>query len=276
MGKEFHQAYEYLGITFVANIKCDFFRKSVNNTNIVLDFYEGDNIVINKSINKIDNDNVYTYAIKDYIIYQISKNKIICHCKKKEYFYYTICNIPFAILAILNNILPLHCSAINHSDKVFAFLGNKGAGKSTLCYNLLHKNQNVLLFGDDAISLSINNSNIYANCGINYLKVNEDIIDKLDIDRKYIKRISAEFDKFFYTNIICSNQNHYNKIILFQLCKDIDKSRLLNQNEISFYLKKNILSLEFIYPNLTMQINRLIKKYSCLINRFVLLKYSFD
>ncbi len=271
--KKNYTTYEYLGIVFNLNVKCDFFRKTNKQSSIYVNCNLNNAKVKEKSEN-LYMDGIYKFSIPNYITYEITKEKIDCYCKKIDFFYYTICNIPFSILSILNNKLPLHCSAIYTNKMVFTFIGHKGIGKSTLCLKLLLSNNNYFLYGDDAISLGIENNKIFAYSGIKYLKLNEDIVKCLNLDCDETQKISKEFDKFFYKGINSAPKNKTNNFKLLQLVnKECSTYNLNDLNSVYFYIKKNVLSLETIYPNLYRKINELLLNIASKISEFLVVSY---
>lgn len=75
------------------------------------------------------------YIINLYkIIYKINLlgNEIEVYCDDLEYFYSTCYNLPFSIIFYINGNLLLHSSSIEINDKIIAFFGKKGQGKTTL------------------------------------------------------------------------------------------------------------------------------------------------
>lgn len=267
--------YEYLGIVFKSNIQCDFFRVSHNTPIINLLVNICDYKKIAKNENVIDKDGNYIFSLKGKAKYIISNKSIICSCSNIEFFKFTVCNVPFAVLSILLGNLPLHCSAIFFNNIVYAFLGCKGAGKSTLCYSLLNIKSDYLLFGDDAISFSLKNDSFAIHQGIIYLKVNNDIINRFNINKAYLKQILTNNNKYFYINCNSYENQTILNYKLFQLSNNIIEKPICS-NELKFYLKRNILSLEFIYSNLSDKINSLLDLYCDHLNNFYIVNYSFD
>lgn len=82
----------------------------------------------------------------------------------------------YGAIAWLNGLLPLHSSAVTLNDKVHAFVGDTGAGKSTLAAALSARG--LPLFADDVLILDMNSSaQIMAIPGHKQLKLWKDAIE---------------------------------------------------------------------------------------------------
>lgn len=83
----------------------------------------------------------------------------------------------FAILLHLHNTFVLHGSAVIFDGKAYGFLGDKGAGKSTLSAMLL-KNQSVELLTDDLLVIS---ESLKALRGYPQMKLSDEAIEYADM-----------------------------------------------------------------------------------------------
>lgn len=81
-----------------------------------------------------------------------------------------------AILLHMRRQFILHGSAIRHNGKAFGFVGDKGAGKSTLAAMLL-KNQGVQLLTDDLLVVS---DDLEVLCGYLQLKLSDEAVSHSD------------------------------------------------------------------------------------------------
>ena len=150
--------YEYAGVHFESNMEFPFFyQAAMVSAHKLFVHIEGLSMPIQTSQFISFSNGRYFINFQDKGYYEVEKEGIICRFKDKQFVNATICNIPFAILSILNGIIPLHGSAVADERCVYIFVGEKGAGKSTLAY-LLSTYGAFEMMGDDVIGLSSDGS----------------------------------------------------------------------------------------------------------------------
>ncbi len=97
------------------------------------------------------NDNTYCVSYNDLVYYIFFKEfRISVITRTLDRVVRTISNIPMSILALENSYFLLHCSSVLINNKLYAFMGDKGVGKSTIAYKLINL-RGATPFSDDAI-----------------------------------------------------------------------------------------------------------------------------
>lgn len=190
--------------------------------------------------------------------YVIEKNKIVCHFIDEKIIRATICNLPIAIIALLNNLLPIHCASVitKNCNKVVLFLGKKGAGKSTLAFNL-NKYMSYHIYGDDVVSANSIDDVIYINHGTSSIKLCKDILAPCHDNLINVKNeVYAGWDKYYYTprefkNII--NPLQLKDIFIIERGAELATSTVpefLNKS----YIINNIVGISYISEILSKEI----------------------
>jgi hypothetical protein len=177
--------YEYCGMVFSSEIQLPFFKISVapsmyyilkgkkifTFSNMPFIFYDDSHYIVN-------------FADKGY--YEVSKTAIICYFNDLKFIKATICNIPMAIIMILNDLLPIHCSSVVSHTKncVILFAGPKGTGKTTLSY-YLNRYMHYDIFGDDVVSATnVEQQKILINRGTIAMKLCENLVGSDSISKE--------------------------------------------------------------------------------------------
>ncbi len=91
------------------------------------------------------------------------------------------------------NMIVLHASVVEISGKAVAFVGEKGAGKSTLAGTLHRRGHN--LIADDILAINNSNGNIEALPGFPHLKLWPDSVESLGFSLDSLPRIRPELEK---------------------------------------------------------------------------------
>jgi len=94
------------------------------------------------------------------------------------------------------NMIVLHASVVEISGKAVAFVGEKGAGKSTLAATLHRRGHN--LIADDILAISDSNGIIEALPGFPHLKLWPDSVESLGFSPDSLPRIRPELEKRSY------------------------------------------------------------------------------
>ena len=119
-------------------------------------------------------DNFYNIS-SPYAEYKIDAEKCIIHgySENINQIVSTLFNIPFSILSLTKGDVLLHGSSIEYKGAVYCFVGDKGAGKSTLTAHLMKRFN---FYSDDTILISTPRLTAYRS-GANILKLNSDSYD---------------------------------------------------------------------------------------------------
>lgn len=192
--------YEYCGMVFASDIDFPFFNKSEAKPN----YY----IVKGKKSQTFSNMPAVFYDGMYYVVnfgengyYMISNNIITCNFNDFALVKATICNIPMAIIMLLNDLLPIHCSSIvsRSGNDVILLAGPKGMGKTTLAY-YFNKYMHYDIFGDDVVSaLNIEHCKMMINRGTIAMKLCGDLISKdLLISPPKHLEVYDGWDKYYY------------------------------------------------------------------------------
>jgi hypothetical protein len=100
----------------------------------------------------------------------------------------------YAAIASMNGLLPIHASAVAFENKVFAFTGPAGAGKSTLVAGL--GMQRLPMFCDDTLVLDLTDPDrIMCLPGHKRLKLRPDALDLTGAERE--EKVSQTYDKYY-------------------------------------------------------------------------------
>lgn len=109
---------------------------------------------------------------------------------------------PFITGAILGNLLNqrgffvLHGSGVVINDKGIAFLGDKGAGKSTLAVHM--QNRGNKLITDDLIPIIFKDDQIQTIPGFPRIRLWNDSVESVGLDPETLPQINSFFDKRSY------------------------------------------------------------------------------
>ncbi|MFL6723892.1 MAG: hypothetical protein ACJ8E7_07125, partial [Sphingomicrobium sp.] len=100
----------------------------------------------------------------------------------------------YAAIASMNGLLPIHASAVAFENKVFAFTGPAGSGKSTLVAGLgMHR---LPMFCDDTLVLDLSDPDrIMCLPGHKRLKLRPDALDLTGAERE--EKVSQTYDKYY-------------------------------------------------------------------------------
>lgn len=104
-----------------------------------------------------------------------------------------------AVLAILLNqrsILVLHASAVEINDEVVAFLGDKGAGKSTLAAYLQRRGHNLIT--DDLLPVIFSKKGAIVMPGYPRIKLWADSVKSINLNWESLPKVSKFIDKRSY------------------------------------------------------------------------------
>ena len=100
----------------------------------------------------------------------------------------------YAAIASINGLLPIHASAVAFNDRVYAFTGPAGAGKSTLIAGL--GNHDFPMFCDDTLLLDVSEpGRILCLPGHKRLKLTEEALELTGASRE--EKVSLSVDKFY-------------------------------------------------------------------------------
>ncbi len=110
-----------------------------------------------------------------YIIYQ-NDNLIEVYTDSDEKVISSFFNVPLSIYMMRDNAVILHTSSIEIEGKIFAFCGEKGAGKSTLTFLL---SQTYNFFSDDTLLLKKEKGGLYARNIISIMRLCKDTYEKI-------------------------------------------------------------------------------------------------
>jgi deoxyadenosine/deoxycytidine kinase len=100
----------------------------------------------------------------------------------------------YAAIASMNGLLPIHASAIAYEDKVFAFTGPAGAGKSTLAAALGW--HGLPMFCDDTLILDLSTpEHIMCLPGHKRLKLRPDAFELSGASRE--EKVSRTYEKYY-------------------------------------------------------------------------------
>jgi hypothetical protein len=107
----------------------------------------------------------------------------------------TILGTPMGIILLQRGFLVLHASAVEIRGKIVCFLGTSGAGKSTTVCSLIaagHK-----LVTDDVVAID---TSFYPEVlpGYPWMKVGDELIDQLDLQKDRIESLGKAEDKRRY------------------------------------------------------------------------------
>ena len=187
--------YRYCGITFSSNILFPFFFEDTENKPCVDLHYESisedDILAFNGYCN-----NQYILSFEKRGYYIITLNSIQCFFCDKTYLYATICNLPFAIVAILSGLIPCHASSVYFDNNAVLLLGDKGIGKTTLAC-LLDQNDLGNVFCDDVSSIFKSESKLYVNRGCRLMKVHNNTGIYLD-ENRLLEEVYPGLEKRYY------------------------------------------------------------------------------
>ena len=100
----------------------------------------------------------------------------------------------YAAIASINGLLPIHASAVAHDNRVFAFTGPAGAGKSTLVAALAGRG--LPMFCDDTLVLDLSDADqIVCLPGHKRLKLRADAVALTGAAAQ--EKVSATVDKYY-------------------------------------------------------------------------------
>jgi hypothetical protein len=100
----------------------------------------------------------------------------------------------YAAIASMNGLLPIHASAVAFENRVFAFTGPAGAGKSTLVAGL--GRHRLPMFCDDTLVLDLSDPDrIMCLPGHKRLKLRPDALGMTGAERE--EKVSQTYDKFY-------------------------------------------------------------------------------
>lgn len=133
------------------------------------------------------------YYIKngEEIIIEPSENITI---EDAKVFVYGTC---LGVCLIVKKILPIHCSAVEINGKSVLFVGDAGAGKSTIAIGLRGKGFRVI--ADDVIAVREEGGRYLACSGLRQQKISSDMAKHFNVDVSSLKRINLidEREKYF-------------------------------------------------------------------------------
>jgi len=252
--------YKYCGLIVKSDLNFPFFVKSDKKPNI--EIVQNPNFIILKDMPAVflcDGKIIANFG--EYGFYSIKKNKIECNFRDEKFIAATICNVPMAIIALLNGLLPIHSSAIvtNESFKAVLFIAKKGTGKSTLIYNLnryLHYD----ILGDDMVSANLDSGKIYINRGTSMIKLCKDTLEL-----NQCSKLSISDEVYYNWNKYYFSPNKYNVIAERYELKNIfiiergNNIELVDLPEIlhKAYIINNIVAMPYIADVLSKEINSL-------------------
>jgi len=100
----------------------------------------------------------------------------------------------YAAVACINGLMPIHASAVAYQDKVFAFTGPGGAGKSTLI--ALLGQLRLPMFCDDTLVLDLSDPGL-VRClpGHKRLKLTPEALDLTGAARA--EKVGSDYDKYY-------------------------------------------------------------------------------
>ncbi len=253
--------YKYCGFTIFTEHCFPFFHScSSDKIDIFIKIKKNDLRYRDSSVPFFFNNEKYILNFGEKGYYAITKNQIICYFDDLDYMNVTICNIPMAIVAILNNKIPCHCSSIllKRQIGVVLFMAEKGVGKSTTAF-LANNCLDYEIFGDDMVTIERLNGNIYAYQGSSRIKVCKDLAELFNLDNKK-DDIYQGVDKCYYTpKNLCSNYDrvHLNNIFILERGSEIKIERVSPYFYKSF-LCKNIVGIDIIQGVLIKEISAIL------------------
>lgn len=154
------------------------------------DHFSGDVFQINKNGGKI------YISLWGFGYYKIdTENRKIMGYFKDESLFMTFL-FSYAIPCVIcNSAVVLHSSVIKTlNDNAVAFVGDKGAGKTTLSYALCQKKGYTLL-ADDGIAVYNSMGNFFGYCGNNSVKVWERTANLLNISKQETQKLNDFTEK---------------------------------------------------------------------------------
>jgi len=175
--------YNYCGIVFNSNIEFPFFYEDHINSPDFEITYTNHTEPHDASFQFFFNNRAYILSFGDLGYYEISKNHMVCHFKDVAYMYATICNLPFAVIAVLRGLLPCHASSlVSKENTAVLIVGEKGAGKTTFAC-LADTYDWCQIYGDDMVTLHKTYNQLQVNRGSKLMKVTEETTILLDCNR---------------------------------------------------------------------------------------------
>lgn len=253
--------YKYCGLTFSSDLEFPFFRETYEATVFSVKLDCKSSIYKNKPAVFMDEASFIVNFGPDGF-YRITKDHIICNFYDTELIKATLGNIPFAIVAILNGFLPIHCSSImRHDSSAILFLGSKGQGKTTLAF-YLNKYMGYHLLGDDVITLSVVDEKNIVFPGVTKIKLCKDIMEKevTYMPERDYDEVYKNWNKFYYTPLAYSETPEYLELHrMFALHRSSSLELLeLPGFMYSSYLIKNIVGISYIETLLAKEIVHLV------------------
>lgn len=122
----------------------------------------------------------------------------------------------------LDSVISLHASAIIRGDELSVFLGNKGAGKTSLCYFMSKKYDDVRLVANDYIEIKLLEDGSFvvvgSDCG-SEIAFRSHVLYNLD---KQLYRELTGTEKLIYNEIIKTNIDYVDLINETLSCKKLN------------------------------------------------------
>lgn len=144
--------------------------------------------------------------------------------------------MPFITGALMGHLLHqrglmvLHGSSMVINGKGVAFLGDKGAGKSTLAVHLHERGHELL--SDDLVPLEFDNDKILTYRGFPRIKLWPDSVESLGVKSEELPRISRFFDKRAFECKSGSNSEpvRLEKIFILNQDREVSLAECLSRN----------------------------------------------
>lgn len=149
----------------------------------------------NKGVGVTRNECYYSIAYTDLVYFIYPKEyKISVITKSVDRVARTIGNVPMSVLAMSHNYFLLHCSSVLINNQLYAFMGDKGAGKSTIAYKLIRL-KGAIPFSDDAVLFTLRG--VYSRGNI-YKVFRKDYIDNAPFFEKFTPYFFDEITEKVY------------------------------------------------------------------------------
>jgi hypothetical protein len=175
----------------------------------------------------------------DYYVYNSEKIIVQPHKNaKQEAINLFLLGSVIGVIIFQKNKIPFHGSSVIINNKAIIISGVSGAGKSTIVANFIKKG--FPLLSDDVVSLFQDDKKILAEPGFPQIKLWEDSLKMLSINKK-LKKIRPELNKYRYPVKNFETKNHEISAIFIIKTKNtfgveineikgVEKFKILNRN----------------------------------------------
>lgn len=179
-------------------------------------------------------DRLYVNYVSDFAVILYDKRLNVCYVclgdnVSDNYIHLVgvqVCNIITEYL-IQNKIYCIHSSAVTFNkskDNGILFIGESGAGKTSLAYEFLRKGEQIT--NDDVAFIRLKNNNLYAYQNTQYIGLDDDSISKLypECAKYIVKKDGLTLDKN-RVDLLKMNRNAFATEIIIKKIVIIDRNR---------------------------------------------------